>query len=117
MRANISRNFPGRTYRFYKGKSLYEFGCGLSSPPLSKKQPGQYVATGIQHATTFLQWHKGNCYIFQINPSLNFTQWDPRGWCLVHWRSQHAWEALYQNENSGSSFSEVEETDVEGFYQ
>jgi len=25
-------------------------------------------------ATTFLQWHKDNCYIFQIKPSLHFTQ-------------------------------------------
>lgn len=30
MRANSSRNFPGRTYRFYNGDSLYEFGHGLS---------------------------------------------------------------------------------------
>lgn len=30
MRANVSRNFPGRTYRFYKGKPVYEFGHGLS---------------------------------------------------------------------------------------
>jgi beta-D-xylosidase 4 len=30
MRANSSRNFPGRTYRFYNGESLYEFGYGLS---------------------------------------------------------------------------------------
>lgn len=30
MRANSSRNFPGRTYRFYNGNSLYEFGHGLS---------------------------------------------------------------------------------------
>ncbi|KAL2948405.1 hypothetical protein AAZX31_20G121800 [Glycine max] len=30
MRANKSRNFPGRTYRFYNGNSLYEFGHGLS---------------------------------------------------------------------------------------
>ncbi|KAK7280258.1 hypothetical protein RJT34_25320 [Clitoria ternatea] len=30
MRANGSRNFPGRTYRFYNGSSLYEFGHGLS---------------------------------------------------------------------------------------
>jgi len=69
----------------------------------------------IQHATTFLQWHKGNCYNFKIKPSLHFTQWDSGGWSLVHWRSQHAWEVLYQNENSGSSSSEVKETDVGGF--
>lgn len=30
MRANTSTNFPGRTYRFYAGKTLYEFGHGLS---------------------------------------------------------------------------------------
>ncbi|KAK2974480.1 hypothetical protein RJ640_018645 [Escallonia rubra] len=30
MRANATSNFPGRTYRFYKGTSLYKFGHGLS---------------------------------------------------------------------------------------
>ncbi|KAG5153003.1 hypothetical protein JHK84_029475 [Glycine max] len=30
MIANKSRNFPGRTSRFYNGNSLYEFGHGLS---------------------------------------------------------------------------------------
>ncbi|XP_028767709.1 probable beta-D-xylosidase 5 [Neltuma alba] len=30
MRANESRNYPGRTYRFYTGKTLYPFGHGLS---------------------------------------------------------------------------------------
>ena len=30
MRANSSRSFPGRTYRFYNGSALYEFGHGLS---------------------------------------------------------------------------------------
>jgi len=70
----------------------------------------------IQRATTFLQLDKGSYYIFQTKPSLHFTQWDPGGWPLVHWRSQHAWEALYQNENSWSSSSEVEETHVGGFF-
>lgn len=36
MRANTSRNFPGRTYRFYNGKSIYEFGHGLSYSKFSK---------------------------------------------------------------------------------
>jgi len=70
----------------------------------------------IWHATTFLRWDKENCYIFQTKPSLHFNHWDPRGWSLVHWRSQHAWEALYQNENSRSSSSYVEYTDVGGFH-
>ncbi|KEH21668.1 hypothetical protein MTR_7g014365 [Medicago truncatula] len=48
------------------------------------------------------------------NGPSQFNQWDPGGCALVHWRSRHAWEALYQNENSGSSSSEVEETDVGG---
>ena len=30
MRANTTSNFPGRTYRFYTGNSIYEFGHGLS---------------------------------------------------------------------------------------
>ncbi|KAL5855335.1 hypothetical protein ACOSQ3_005176 [Xanthoceras sorbifolium] len=36
MRANTTDNFPGRTYRFYSGKSLYEFGHGLSYSSFSK---------------------------------------------------------------------------------
>jgi len=42
----------------------------------------------IRHATTFLQWDKDNCYIFQTKPSLHFTKWDLERWSLVHWRSQ-----------------------------
>ena len=30
MRPNASTGYPGRTYRFYTGKTLYEFGDGLS---------------------------------------------------------------------------------------
>ncbi|KFK25328.1 hypothetical protein AALP_AA8G098500 [Arabis alpina] len=30
MRANSSRGYPGRTYRFYTGPQVYEFGTGLS---------------------------------------------------------------------------------------
>ncbi|CAJ2661032.1 unnamed protein product [Trifolium pratense] len=47
--------------------------------------------------------------------SSHFIQWDPGGWSLVHWRSQPAKEALYQDENSGTSSFEVEETDIGGF--
>ncbi|CAJ2641867.1 unnamed protein product [Trifolium pratense] len=47
--------------------------------------------------------------------SSHFIQWDPGGWSLVHWRSQPAKEAFYQDENSGTSSFEVEETDVGGF--
>ncbi|KAJ8763401.1 hypothetical protein K2173_002284 [Erythroxylum novogranatense] len=36
MRANASKNLPGRTYRFYTGRSLYEFGHGLSYSSFSK---------------------------------------------------------------------------------
>ncbi|KAF5743981.1 Glycosyl hydrolase family protein [Tripterygium wilfordii] len=36
MRANATANFPGRTYRFYNGKSIYEFGHGLSYSTYSK---------------------------------------------------------------------------------
>lgn len=36
MRANATANFPGRTYRFYNGKPIYEFGHGLSYSTFSK---------------------------------------------------------------------------------
>ncbi|XVF44988.1 hypothetical protein PTKIN_Ptkin02bG0169400 [Pterospermum kingtungense] len=36
MRANTTTKFPGRTYRFYTGKSIYEFGHGLSYTSFSK---------------------------------------------------------------------------------
>ncbi|ERM97495.1 hypothetical protein AMTR_s00125p00113140 [Amborella trichopoda] len=36
MRPNATTNFPGRTYRFYSGKPIYEFGHGLSYSTFSK---------------------------------------------------------------------------------
>lgn len=36
MRANSTTNSPGRTYRFYTGKSIYAFGHGLSYSTYSK---------------------------------------------------------------------------------
>ncbi|CAL5438160.1 unnamed protein product [Camellia sinensis] len=36
MRPNTTTNFPGRTYRFYTGKFIYEFGRGLSYSTFSK---------------------------------------------------------------------------------
>lgn len=36
MRANVSRSFPGRTYRFYNGEVIYKFGHGLSYSTFSK---------------------------------------------------------------------------------
>lgn len=37
MRANPSRGYPGRTYRFYTGKVVYGFGHGLSYSDFSYK--------------------------------------------------------------------------------
>ncbi|KAE8661003.1 Beta-D-xylosidase 4 [Hibiscus syriacus] len=36
MRANATAYYPGRTYRFYTGKTIYEFGRGLSYTSFSK---------------------------------------------------------------------------------
>ncbi|XP_068656838.1 probable beta-D-xylosidase 5 [Aristolochia californica] len=36
MRSNSSRSFPGRSYRFYKGQTVYPFGHGLSYTTFSK---------------------------------------------------------------------------------
>lgn len=30
MRSNLAKGYPGRTYRFYKGEKVFEFGHGLS---------------------------------------------------------------------------------------
>jgi len=40
--------------------------------------------------TCFRKGIKATAIFFRIKPSLHFTQWDPGGWSLVHWRSQHA---------------------------
>ncbi|WOL06056.1 putative beta-D-xylosidase 6 [Canna indica] len=37
MRPDPSRDYPGRTYRFYTGKAVYEFGYGLSYSKYSYK--------------------------------------------------------------------------------
>ncbi|KAL3618013.1 putative beta-D-xylosidase 7 [Castilleja foliolosa] len=37
MRSNKSSGYPGRTYRFYQGKSVFEFGYGLSYTNYSYK--------------------------------------------------------------------------------
>lgn len=37
MRAEPSRGYPGRTYRFYKGRKVFEFGHGLSYTTYSYK--------------------------------------------------------------------------------
>ncbi|CAJ2634073.1 unnamed protein product [Trifolium pratense] len=66
----------------------------------------------------FEEWDPGgNLDVLAQDGSSHFTQWDPGGWSLVHWRNQLAREAPYQDENSGSSSFEVEETDVGGFLQ
>ncbi|KAK2989424.1 hypothetical protein RJ640_017679 [Escallonia rubra] len=36
MRANSARNYPGRTYRFYSGNALYQFGHGMSYTQFTK---------------------------------------------------------------------------------
>ncbi|KAK2438539.1 hypothetical protein QL285_023308 [Trifolium repens] len=68
---------------------------------------------------TFIFQYHDYCLVSEVNVNgtsssmltkySHFTQWDPGGWSLVHWRSQHARQAHYQNENSGSSSLEIEE--------
>ncbi|KAK3005944.1 hypothetical protein RJ639_016730 [Escallonia herrerae] len=36
MKANSSRNYPGRTYRFYSGNALHQFGHGMSYTQFTK---------------------------------------------------------------------------------
>ncbi|KAI4298555.1 hypothetical protein L6164_032102 [Bauhinia variegata] len=57
MRANSSRNFPGRTYRFYTGKSLYEFGHGLSYSTFCTYLASVPSTILIEHNTSFSDPH------------------------------------------------------------
>lgn len=51
MRADASTGYPGRTYRFYKGKTVYNFGYGLSYSKYShsfvSKPPASMMASKL----------------------------------------------------------------------
>lgn len=91
----------------------------VSFIPILQVQQGQASLNNacieLSSASAIVGTLLGGCFVHKKGPS-QFTQWDPGGCSLVYWRSQHAWRALHQNENSRSSSSEVEETDAGGFY-
>ncbi|XP_058081215.1 probable beta-D-xylosidase 5 [Magnolia sinica] len=65
MRPNTSTSFPGRTYRFYNGPSIYGFGHGLSYTTFSK-----FIISAP--STIFIN----------LKPSVT---WAPRNIHAVHW--------------------------------
>ena len=54
MRANTSTNFPGRTYRFYTGKTVYSFGHGLSYSAFSNFVVSAPITVVIKPARSIL---------------------------------------------------------------
>ncbi|CAJ2669474.1 unnamed protein product [Trifolium pratense] len=98
------------------GFYLKSYGLGTSSSMLTELGQIPFCDKFQILCSIFEQWNPGGYLnVLTRDRSSHFFQWDPGGWSLVHWRSQPAKEALYQNENSGSSSFEVEETDVGGF--
>jgi beta-D-xylosidase 4 len=64
MRPDASRGYPGRTYRFYTGDTVFAFGDGLSytsfSHSISSSTPSR-IALSTQQSSE-LSSHTGNCY-------------------------------------------------------
>lgn len=55
MRANATANLPGRTYRFYSGKTVYPFGHGLSYSSFSK-----FIISAP--STVLIKYNRNNIY-------------------------------------------------------
>lgn len=52
MRPNASSGYPGRTYRFFTGPTLWEFGYGLSYTEFSQSfasAPATILAPSLRH--------------------------------------------------------------------
>ena len=98
------------------GFYLKSYGLGTSSNMLTELGQIPFCDKFRILCSIFEQWNPGGYLdVLTRDRSSHLIQWDPGGWSLVHWRSQPAKEALYQDENSGSSSFEVEESDVGGF--
>ncbi|AES87592.1 transmembrane protein, putative [Medicago truncatula] len=108
-----------------QSSSIYVFSSVPSMPlkPLDRRvaigidQPSDYVT--LQKFTPLTDWSSSTMIkveakmmdLESTQHASTFLQWD-KGWSLVHWRSRHAWEAIYQDQNLRSSSSEVEKTDM-----
>jgi beta-D-xylosidase 4 len=61
MRPDPSRQYPGRTYRYYTGATVYEFGDGLSYTDFSHSHavipPTDITIPGLQQLKCFLHPH------------------------------------------------------------
>jgi len=77
-------------WQLYKGSKLRDWTTSIIVKDSRLPLEQWMLKVTESHATTFLQWDQVNCYIFQVKSSSHFVQWDPGGWSLVHWWSQHA---------------------------
>ncbi|CAJ2673105.1 unnamed protein product [Trifolium pratense] len=84
------------------GFYLKSYGFGTNSSMLTELGQIPFCDKFPILCAIFEQWNPGgHLDVLTRDRSSHFIQWDPGGWSLVHWRSQPAKEALYQNENSG----------------
>lgn len=106
MRANATQNFPGRTYRFYNGKALYQFGHGLSYTIFSNfiiSAPSTIVVKPIntsftsQSNTQVIDLSSVNCQNLQFKLVIgvkNDGKMDGSHVLLVFWKPARAREVL-----------------------
>ncbi|EFJ18924.1 hypothetical protein SELMODRAFT_419541 [Selaginella moellendorffii] len=67
MRPDASRGYPGRTYRFYTGQSVYNFGYGKTYSKLSHKFKEAPLSLGFPEAAAVKRSCDGNLTCFHLN--------------------------------------------------
>ncbi|XP_073018667.1 probable beta-D-xylosidase 6 [Primulina eburnea] len=78
MRADASRNYPGRTYRFYNGDTVYPFGYGLSYTSFTYKllfAPSKLSLQG------FVQDRPQKNMLYQTSKGLDYVYVDELPYC------------------------------------
>ncbi|KZV27981.1 putative beta-D-xylosidase 6-like [Dorcoceras hygrometricum] len=78
MRADPSRNYPGRTHRFYNGDTVYPFGYGLSYTSFTYKllsAPSKLSLEG------FLQARPQKNILYQTSNGLDYVHVDELTYC------------------------------------
>ncbi|CAM6032967.1 unnamed protein product [Sphagnum compactum] len=90
MRPDRSSGYPGRTYRFYTGKTVYDFGYGLSYSTFTHvftSAPAALIAPTLQEQHCYHQWRASS------NSGLKCSEKD-RGICQT---SNFALTIIVQN--------------------
>lgn len=78
MRADPSRNYPGRTYRFYTGDRIYGFGYGLSYTSFTYKLLSAPRKLSLQEST---KPRRQRNMLYQRGNDLNYIYVDEVPYC------------------------------------